>query len=75
MLKLPRKPRQCSRLEIEQGVPENSFHNDEKCVTGLKDSLCEGLTRCWLLNAGPGREDCTACGVTGQGEGLARPNG
>ena len=28
--------------------------------------LCEGLDRCWLINTGLEREDCTACGVTGR---------
>ena len=32
------------------------------------EPLYEGLSRCWLLNTGPGREDCTARGVTGQGK-------
>ena len=39
-----------------------------KMCNRLKVPLSEGLTRFWLLNTGPGRDVCTARGVTGQGK-------
>ena len=38
------------------------------CYRFEKFPLSEGLTRFWLLNTGPGREVCTARGVTSQGK-------